>query len=151
MTIKNLVGSGDKIGMFTLPFLAVGVILNLLFPSVFSVGGPPAALRVISIILLVPGVAVWIWTAVLILIKVPKKELISGGPYAVVKHPLYLNMSLLVLPWLGFLFNSWLGVALGIVLYVGSRLFSPAEEKLLSQTFGAAWEDYGRKVILPWL
>jgi protein-S-isoprenylcysteine O-methyltransferase Ste14 len=151
MTIKNLVGSGDKIGMFTLPFLAVGVILNLLFPSVFSVGGPPAALRVISIILLVPGVAVWIWTAVLILIKVPKKELISGGPYAVVKHPLYLNMSLLVLPWLVFLFNSWLGVALGIVLYVGSRLFSPAEEKLLSQTFGAAWEDYGRKVILPWL
>jgi hypothetical protein len=40
MKLKPLVGSGDKIGLFAAPFLIVGLILNILFPSLFSVGGP---------------------------------------------------------------------------------------------------------------
>ncbi len=40
MKLKDLVGSGDKIGLLTAPFLIVGLILNILFPSWFSVGGP---------------------------------------------------------------------------------------------------------------
>jgi protein-S-isoprenylcysteine O-methyltransferase Ste14 len=34
----------------------------------------------------------------------------------VVKHPLYTGVAFLVLPWLGFLFNSWLGAAIGVIL-----------------------------------
>jgi protein-S-isoprenylcysteine O-methyltransferase Ste14 len=56
-----------------------------------------------------------------------------------------------VLPWLGFLFNSWLGAVLGIVLYIGSRMFAPAEEEQLSKTFGAAWSEYSARVKMPWL
>ena len=36
-----LVGSGDRIGAFVLPFVLVGVALNIAFPETFSVGGPP--------------------------------------------------------------------------------------------------------------
>ena len=151
MKLKEPVGSGDKIGLLVLPFLVIGVILNILFPSLFSVGGPSMTLRVISIILLIPGLTVWIWSVILILNRVPKKELITDGPYALVRHPLYTGVALLVLPWVGFLFNSWLGLLIGIVLYIGSRLYSPAEERLLSNTFGAAWTDYCKKVKLPWL
>ena len=88
MKLKVLVGSGDKIGLLTLPFLIIGLILNIIFPSAFHIGGPPTALKVISIILLIPGVTIWIWSVVLILTKVPKKELITNGPYSLVKHPL---------------------------------------------------------------
>jgi protein-S-isoprenylcysteine O-methyltransferase Ste14 len=151
MKLKELVGSGDKIGLLVLPFLIVGVILNILFPSFFSVGGPSAVLMAISIILLIPGVTIWIWSVVLILTKVSKGELITNGPYSFVKHPLYTGVALLVLPWIGFLFNTWLGVLIGIVLYVGSRLFSPKEEEKLSNEFGAAWEEYCHKVKIPWL
>lgn len=151
MKLKDLTGSADKIGLLLLPFLVIGVALNILFPALFSVGGPSTALQVISIILLVPGVIVWIWSVILILARVPKKELITEGPYALVKHPLYTGVALLVLPWLGFLFNSWLGLLVGIVLYIGSRLYAPAEEKLLAGTFGAAWTDYCKKVMIPWL
>jgi protein-S-isoprenylcysteine O-methyltransferase Ste14 len=42
-------------------------------------------------------------------------------------------------------------VLIGVVLYVGSRIFSPAEEEILSKTFGAAWDEYRRKVKIPWL
>ena len=44
MKLKILVGSGRKIGLFTLPFLVAGVILNLIWPAFFKVGGPSLAL-----------------------------------------------------------------------------------------------------------
>jgi protein-S-isoprenylcysteine O-methyltransferase Ste14 len=151
MKLKELVGSGEKIGLLVLPFLIVGLILNIMFPSFFSVGGPATVLKVISILMLIPGVAVWLWSVVLILTKIPQKKLITNGPYSLVKHPLYTGVAFLVLPWLGFLLNTWLGVVIGVVLYIGSRMFSPAEEQVLSKTFGAAWEEYSRKVKVPWL
>ena len=151
MKLKILVGSGRKIGLFTLPFLAAGIILNSLFPEVFQVGGPTEILRWISFAILIPGVVIWIWSVVLILVKVPRHELITTGPYALVLHPLYTGVALLVLPWLGFLLNTWLGLLVGLVLYAGSRLYAPEEEKILAKIFGESWEQYRRKVLLPWL
>src|SRR4030042_4777766 len=151
MGLKALIGSGDKIMLFTLPFLIIGLILNIMFPSFFSVGGPSLVLRVSSIIILIFGVIIWAWSVVLILTKVPKKELITTGPYSLVKHPLYTGMALLVLPWIGFLFNTWLGVLIGAILYIGSRIFSPQEEEILLKTFGGAWVEYCNKVKIPWL
>ena len=151
MKLKTLVGSGDKIGLFTLPFLLVGVILNMLFPSFFSVGGPPLALTVISLLMLSPGITVWIWSVILIVTKVPQKKLITNGPYSLVKHPLYTAVALLVLPPVGLLLNTWLGVVIGITLYIGSRLFSPEEEAVLAKTFGSAWDVYCKRVKMPWI
>jgi protein-S-isoprenylcysteine O-methyltransferase Ste14 len=151
MNLKRLVGSGDRIGLLTLPFLIVGLVLNILRPSLFSVGGPPMALKVLSIIVLIPGVTIWIWSVVLILTEVPGQKLITSGPYSFVKHPLYTGVALLVLPWIGLLLNTWLGVLIGIILYVASRIFSPEEERTLSKAFGAAWDEYCHNVRMPWL
>ena len=151
MNIRALVGSGDRIGLVTLPFLIVGVVLNIAFPSLFTVGGPPRWLGVLSVLVLLVGVVNWAWCVYLLLTKVPRRELITNGPYAVVKHPLYTGAALLVLPWLGFLLNTWLGAAIGIVLYVASRMFAPAEAVEMAQTFGVAWNAYTTEVKLPWL
>lgn len=151
MRLKILVGSGRKIGLLTLPFLVIGLILNVLFPSLFKVGGPPTVLGVISIVILIPGVTIWIWSVVLILTKVPRHELITTGPYSLVMHPLYTGVALLVLPWIGFLFNTWLGALIGIVVYVGSRIFSPDEEEILAKIFGTTWDEYCNTVKMPWL
>lgn len=151
MNLKALIGSGDRIGLFTLPFLVVGLILNVAYPALFDVGGPPVALRLVSVVVLAVGVAIWAWSVVLIVTRVPRGELITTGPYALVKHPLYTAVALLVLPWLGFILNTWLGVVVGVVLYIGSRIFAPAEEATLSKTFGAAWTEYTRSIKIPWL
>jgi protein-S-isoprenylcysteine O-methyltransferase Ste14 len=150
MNLKGLVGSGDKIGLFVLPFVIVGLILNVAFPSLFAVGGPATILRVVSIVMLIPGVTIWIWSVILILTEVPRGELITTGPYALVKHPLYTGVALLVLPWIGFLFNTWLGALIGIALYAGSRIFAPEEEAGLAKTFGARWDAYRSRVKIPW-
>jgi protein-S-isoprenylcysteine O-methyltransferase Ste14 len=149
--IRTLVGSGDRIARATLPFVVVGLASSVVFPSLFDVGVPSATLRAVSIVVLVAGITIWVWSAVLILTKVPRGELITTGPFALVRHPLYTGVSLLVLPWLGFLFNTWLGVALGIVMYVAARVYAPAEEKELARTFGPEWYEYATNVKIPWL
>lgn len=75
----------------------------------------------------------------------------SRRPYAFLKHPLNTGVVLLVLPWISFLFNTWLGILIGIILYSGSRLFWPEEEKQLLKTFGPAWDEYCKKAKIPWL
>ncbi len=150
-TLRVLIGSGDRIGRLVLPFLAVGVGLNIWRPALFGVGGPGTVLKAVSVAMLVPGVTIYLWSVFLILTRVPKGELITTGPYALVKHPLYTAVGLLVLPAAGFLRDSWLGALLGIVLYIGSRMFAPDEEKALSRTFGAAWDEYRDRVKIPWL
>lgn len=151
MDLRALVGSGDRIGLFTLPFVIVGLILNIAYPALFDVGGPPTALAVVSVVVLIAGVTTWIWSVLLILTKVPRVELITSGPYSLVKHPLYTAVAVLLLPWLGFLLNTWLGALIGVALYVGSRIFAPAEEASLSKTFGAKWDEYCSTVMIPWL
>ena len=151
MNIRSLVGSGEKVALVTLPFLVAGVAANLVLPSAFAVGGPPDALRWLSVAILIPGVAIWVWSAALILVKVPRHELITSGPYALVRHPLYTDVALLVVPWVGFLLNTWLGVVIGLVMYLASRRFAPEEEATLAGTFGQAWDRYSTHVKVPWL
>jgi len=151
MRLKALIGSGDSIGLFTLPFLLVGLVLNIVFPAVFGVGGPSPALRIASIVVLTVGLVIWAWSAILILINVPQDRLITTGPFALVKHPLYTAVALLVLPATGFLLDTWLGAAIGLVMYIGSRVFAPAEESRLAAHFGAQWDRYTRTVRLRWL
>jgi protein-S-isoprenylcysteine O-methyltransferase Ste14 len=151
MKLKILVGSGRKIGLFTLPFLIAGLTLNLIFPDFFSAGGPSTILIWFSIIMLIPGIIVWFWTVYLILTKIPRKELIINGPYSIVKHPLYTGVALLVIPWVGLLCNSWLGIFLGFIVYIGSRIYSPEEERILAKIFGENWDKYCRKVMIKWL
>ena len=61
MKLKALIGSGDKIVLFTLPFLVAGIVLNVLYPECFGVGGPLLESLVISSILLVAGIIIWMW------------------------------------------------------------------------------------------
>jgi protein-S-isoprenylcysteine O-methyltransferase Ste14 len=68
-----------------------------------------------------------------------------------VQSTLYTGVALLVLPWIGFLFNTWLGALIGVILYIASRIFSPAEEEILSKTFGTGWDEYCKRVKIPWL
>jgi len=147
--LARLVGSGDRIALVTAPVLVVGVVLNLALPSVFAVGGPPLPLAVVSVVLLVPGLVLWLWSVVLILRHVPRGELITRGPYALVRHPLYTSVALLVLPWAGFLLDTWLGALVGLVLYAATRRYAPAEEVALSRAFGPRWDAYLRSVRFP--
>ena len=150
MKLKVLVGSGDRIMSVTAPFIAIGVTANILWPSVFRLGFGTGGL-IAGIILLVIGVPAWLTGVALVLINVPKKKLITSGPFAVLLHPMYTAVSLLVFPGLGLLFDSWVGAAVGVVLYVCSRVFAPEEDRILAKLFPGQYQEYRKRVLIPWL
>jgi protein-S-isoprenylcysteine O-methyltransferase Ste14 len=150
MKLKVLVGAGRQVMGLTLPFIVAGIVLNILFPAWFALGFGTGGM-IAGVILLVIGVPVWISSVVLILVWVPRKKLITTGPFAVMLHPLYTSVALLVIPGLGLLFDSWVGLAIGAVLYISSRIFSPGEERLLLQYFPKEYPAYRKRVVLPWL
>jgi protein-S-isoprenylcysteine O-methyltransferase Ste14 len=150
MKLKALVGAGDRVMGLTLPFLVVGVAANIIWPAAFRLGFGGGGL-IAAIALLVLGVPLWLTSAVQILVYVPKKKLITTGPFALMLHPIYATVAIFVMPGVGLLFDSWSGIAIGAVLYVSTRLFAPAEERLLEKYFPAEYPAYRAKVLLPWL
>jgi len=148
--IEALVGAGDRIMLSALPPLVLGLAANLLWPSVFRMGLGTAG-AMVGATLLTIGVPLWLTAVVQILNSVPKGRLITTGPFAIMLHPIYTSVALLVLPGLGLAFDSWLGFAAGAMLYLASRRFAPREERELAEHFGEAYAEYRRCVLLPWL
>lgn len=134
----------------TLPFLVIGVVANILWPSAFALGFGLGGL-IAGIVLLAIGVPVWLSSVALVLINVPKKKLITTGAFAVLLHPMYTSVALLVFPGIGLLIDSWVGAGVGIVLYVASRIFSPGEDKILQKVFPVEYPAYRKRVLIPWL
>jgi protein-S-isoprenylcysteine O-methyltransferase Ste14 len=150
MKLKVLVGSGDRIMSLTLPFIVIAVAANILWPRVFALGFGQGGL-IAGVVLLVIGVPVWLSGVALVLINVPKKKLITTGPFAVVPHPMYTAVSLLVFPGLGLLFDTWAGAGVGVVLYISSRIFSPNEDKILAKAFPKEYPAWRKRILIPWL
>jgi protein-S-isoprenylcysteine O-methyltransferase Ste14 len=72
-------------------------------------------------------------------------RLITNGPYAFVRHPIYLGIVLAALGGLA-LYRTWtlvflLANALGVLALRGRR-----EEEALAAEFGASWAEYSRSV-----
>lgn len=150
MRLKQLIGAGDRITLFTLPFAVAGVVANLAWPSVFTMHLGTAGVRA-GIVLLVIGVPLWLGSALQVLIYVPRGRLITTGGFALVRHPLYCAVSLFVLPGCGLVLDTWAGFAVGAAMYVGARLFAGSEERDLTAMFGEAYQTYRANVWLPWL
>jgi protein-S-isoprenylcysteine O-methyltransferase Ste14 len=106
---------------------------------------------VAGFLLLLIGVPLWLTSAFQILVSVPKGELITTGAFALMRHPLYTSVALLVIPGLGLVFGSWLGLTVGVVLYAWARLFARSEEQDLEARFPRDYPAYRKRVALPWL
>jgi protein-S-isoprenylcysteine O-methyltransferase Ste14 len=78
-------------------------------------------------------------------------ELIRSGPYARVRHPIYLGMLLFLLA-LAVALGHWGQLLLAIPLFlIGTKIRTDAEDSLLEQSFGEAFRQYrsGTPAIFP--
>jgi len=73
-------------------------------------------------------------------------ELVTSGPYRVVRHPIYTS-TLCLLLGTGFMINPLPLLALSVlVLMAGTEIRVRVEESLLASRFGDRYRDYQRKV-----
>jgi protein-S-isoprenylcysteine O-methyltransferase Ste14 len=71
-------------------------------------------------------------------------ELIRSGPYAWVRHPIYLGMLLFLLA-LAVALGHWAQLVVALpVFFIGTRMRTHMEDHLLEQRFGDAFRDYRR-------
>jgi protein-S-isoprenylcysteine O-methyltransferase Ste14 len=79
-------------------------------------------------------------------------ELVTVGPYAYVRNPIYLALGGLLLAT-GLALSRGVPLVLGCFAYVAGTLFrARREEGLLRKVYGATYEAYGHRVprLLPW-
>jgi protein-S-isoprenylcysteine O-methyltransferase Ste14 len=77
--------------------------------------------------------------------------LVTGGPYAFVRHPIYTGIILGTLGW-ALLRSNLLGVALAIAAFIFFDLKSRQEEVWLTEAY-AGYPNYQRRVrkLIPWV
>jgi protein-S-isoprenylcysteine O-methyltransferase Ste14 len=71
----------------------------------------------------------------------PGHRLATSGLYGIIRHPSYLGLFVLMLGW-GLAFRSGVGVAIAVLTLVVLLARIEAEERLLSETFGAEYDAY---------
>lgn len=71
-------------------------------------------------------------------------RLITAGPYAFVRHPMYLAVITTGIGGL-LLYRTWAMLAFAVTMF-GLTVRARREEKALAAEFGAAWEEYRRRV-----
>jgi protein-S-isoprenylcysteine O-methyltransferase Ste14 len=78
-------------------------------------------------------------------------KLITTGPYAYVRNPIYTGMFGMLIA-AGLAMEHWIGLIVGVVLFtVGLVIRVRSEEELLRAAFGQEFEDYAKRVpaVLP--
>ena len=72
-------------------------------------------------------------------------ELMTGGPYAIVRHPIYAGL-LLTLLGTAVVVGEWRALAALGLAFAAWRWKSLIEERLMTEQFGDAYRDYRRRV-----
>ena len=75
----------------------------------------------------------------------PEHELITRGPYAFVRHPMYTGL-LVLGAGLGVAYNSAVTLGVALVFTVPLVLHALIEEQLFARHFGLAWSAYRARV-----
>jgi protein-S-isoprenylcysteine O-methyltransferase Ste14 len=118
------------------PLSAAEITLDVLAPvvSVLSAWMGLSAVRTLG--------RQWSYTARL----VQDHELVTQGPYRIVRHPIYAAMFGKLLAT-NFAFGHWIGLPVaGSVFVIGTLIRIRAEERLLREAFGAEFEAYAQRV-----
>lgn len=136
--------------------LFTALILYLLFQPFDALfwqllGSPPSLLSYVGLACSVAGYLFVVWTIVVNNFAIPIVEdqteagqvLVVTGPYAIVRHPMYLGM-LFLFPGIGLWLGSMASLPLAAVLIAGFVLRIHAEEKTLVATL-PGYQDFQRR------
>lgn len=96
------------------------------------------------------GFAVWAkltlgrWFSASFAVK-PGHELITRGPYAIVRHPMYTALIAMGVG-LAIAWNSWITVGFALIYAVPFWMHTAIEEQMLEAHFGDEWRAYKARV-----
>jgi protein-S-isoprenylcysteine O-methyltransferase Ste14 len=138
----SLAGVGPRIGKRVLPLIMLVVAQLFLAPGLARMGCSPHAGRVLGFVLLGVWLLVYVPTGVLLVRGIKAGRLVTGGPFAWSRHPLYASFIYLFIPAMACLSRSWLVLALAPVVYLVARREVRDEDATLANLFGDDYATY---------
>ncbi|HEX5176566.1 MAG TPA: isoprenylcysteine carboxylmethyltransferase family protein [Chthoniobacteraceae bacterium] len=145
--IRSAIRTGQQCFPWRIAVGAIAVVFGgfIIHPrNIFGAFAPAAG--AVSLICIALGLALRAWGAACAgdhtrsgQIEAPR--LVTGGPYAFVRNPIYLGSFVLGLGVIGLFGDPWLLVPHAVVFGVFFGMIVPAEEQFLMARFG---EDYAR-------
>lgn len=143
----TLGGIGPKLALLCLPYIILSVVVMFEYPEFFDLKFLDyPVFRVIGFIWLGLGLIYWAASAVYFLKYFKTGELITKGPYALCRNPIYSSLIVFVIPSLALIFHSGLIFTIAVVLYIGFKISIHGENIVLRRTFGGEYKIYEKSV-----
>lgn len=145
-------GVGPRMGLVLMPWLVVAIGLRVWAPEVSAIPIVPPMVRLgLGVGLLALGLAFWSWSAIHFVRRFSAGRLLTSGPFAWCRNPIYASFIVLLLPAAALLANTWPMLAADVALYIIFHMFIGEEDRMLADRFGASYQAYRQRVgeVLP--
>lgn len=145
-------GVGPRIGLVSTIHFSLTLAIDRITTPKFQITALSIPTTIaIGVTLITIGLVLYLLTLSALLRARRDNQLITTGPYRLVRHPLYTIAIFFFCPGFCVLFRSWFVLTTIIAQAVALWLFIGREEKPLLATFGEAYEAYRRKTpaIIP--
>ncbi len=145
-------GIGPKLALSMLPYLALVITIMVIYPDFLKINFiPQTYANLISIIWGAIGIIFYIITSVTFFRVFYKNKLITTGPFALSRNPIYASFIIFFIPALAVYFRSWLLLSAAVALYLNFKILIKEENTILESIFGKEYLDYKKRVneLLP--
>jgi protein-S-isoprenylcysteine O-methyltransferase Ste14 len=145
-------GIGPVFGSVSLAYGMMTVMISYHLYPVFQINFMPYwLLLILGISLIVIGVPFFLISRKTVLRAYNGNELVTDSIFRCCRHPLYASWVVFIVPGIGFLARSWIGLTTPIFMYFILRILVRKEETYLENLFGSKYLEYKKTVpcILP--
>jgi len=143
----TLFGCGPKLALLCLPYILLALIIMIKYPEFFDLRFIDLLLfKVLGIVWLGMGLIFWVYSAVYFLKYFQPGKLITRGPFALCRNPIYSSIIVFIIPALGIIFHSGLTLSIALVLYIGFNISIHGETSVLKKIFGEEYNVYEESV-----
>lgn len=140
-------GVGPRMALTWMPCIAVAIWLRVAAPEFAALSVLSPTLRLaLGVALLGPGLAFWTWSAVHFLRAFFAGRLLTAGPFAWCRNPIYASFIVFLVPAAALLANAWPLLAADLALYLIFRMSIGGEDRMLADRFGGEYQAYRARV-----
>jgi protein-S-isoprenylcysteine O-methyltransferase Ste14 len=151
-TSMTLFGCGPRLALLSLPYIILSLIVKYRYPEFFNLKFLDLPyVRILGFVWLGLGMIFWIYSAIFFIKYFKPGNLITKGPFALCRNPIYSSIIVFIIPSLSLIFHSGLPFSISLVLYIGFKISIHGESNVLRRIFGEEYEIYEKSVneIIP--
>lgn len=143
----TLFGCGPRLALFCLPYIILSLTVMFRYPQFLNLGFLDFPLiKYLGLIWMALGVIFWVYSAVYFLKYFKPGTLITAGPFALCRNPIYSSIIVFIIPSVALIFHSGILLSIAVVLYLGFKLTIHGETIVLRRIFGEEYDKYERYV-----